>query len=123
MDWAALVAALVALLPAVPGCPYWCSMLLSMLARLRKHDFTACVPWDAHVAPLFTQILASFELPIGSASETSPFSRGTPRECLILFGNSLQAGLALCRPSPTGIVLLFPPATAQAVSAAHASVR
>ena len=73
VDWAALAAALVALLPAVPGCPYWSSALLSSLARLRKHDVACRVPWDEHVAPLFTHLLSCFELPIGSAAEVRPF--------------------------------------------------
>lgn len=91
VPWPELVREMFALLRAVPDCRYWSAVWMSTLARCAKHDVRARVDWAAHAGAGLAAALASFELPIGGAQGSPPWSRHPPREAAYLFGGEARS--------------------------------
>lgn len=66
-------------------CRYWDSLWYSLFSRLAKHDLQGLVDWPALLPQLFTRFMWAFEVPVGAASGTPPFSFPAPGLCQLLF--------------------------------------
>ncbi|KAL4431419.1 hypothetical protein ABPG75_006675 [Micractinium tetrahymenae] len=66
-------------------CRYWDSLWYNLFSRLAKHDVQGLVDWPTLLPQLFTRFMWAFEVPVGAASGTPPFSYPAPGLCQLLF--------------------------------------
>lgn len=76
-------------------CRYWDCLWYSLFSRLAKHDVTGLVDWPALLPPLFTRFMWAFEVPVGAATGSPPFSYPAPGLCQLVF-NAEQKSRSSC---------------------------
>ncbi|KAK9792661.1 hypothetical protein WJX73_001340 [Symbiochloris irregularis] len=62
---------------AVAPCDFFQHQALGFVARLAKHDCYGVVQWQKHMSVLYTHMLWSFHVPVGTATAKIPFGRGS----------------------------------------------
>lgn len=69
----------------------WQSLWFSLIARLAKHDVHGLVDWHSIVGLMVNRSLWAFNVPVGPASATPPFSAGALTIFEALFANDMQS--------------------------------
>lgn len=66
--------------PTLANAPEWDAAWLGLFCRVAKHQ-PAAVDWTPHLPYMFSRIVASFKLPLGSAAPQHPVERRCPHHC------------------------------------------
>ncbi|KAI3424360.1 hypothetical protein D9Q98_009913 [Chlorella vulgaris] len=72
-------------------CRYWDSLWFALFSRLAKHDVHGMVDWPVLLPQLYTRFMWAFEVPVGAATGSPPFSYPAPGLCQLLFNAELKS--------------------------------
>jgi len=93
-DWATWVGIWMELWGSVTHVHYWQALWMGLFARLIRHDVHGLVDWPKLVPELCNRYLWAFNLPVGSATSSPPFSGTAPGMCASLFGDYIGSRTA-----------------------------
>jgi hypothetical protein len=93
-DWATWAKEWMELWGSVTHVHYWQALWMGLFARLIRHDVHGLVNWPELVPALCNRFLWAFNLPVGSATSSPPFSGTAPGMCAALFGDYIGSRTA-----------------------------
>jgi len=93
-DWATWAGIWMELWGSVTHVHYWQALWMGLFARLIRHDVHGLVDWPKLVPELCNRYLWAFNLPVGSATSSPPFSGMAPGMCASLFGDYIGSRTA-----------------------------
>ncbi|KAH7621507.1 hypothetical protein Ndes2526B_g03845 [Nannochloris sp. 'desiccata'] len=93
-DWATWAGEWMELWGSVTHVHYWQALWMGLFARLIRHDIHGLVDWPKLVPELCNRFLWAFNLPVGSATSSPPFSGTAPGMCASLFGDYIGSRTA-----------------------------
>ncbi|KAK9818405.1 hypothetical protein WJX72_012161 [[Myrmecia] bisecta] len=70
---------------------YWNLLWMKLVARLAKHDTAGAIEWTPHLSRLYTHVLWGFQVPVGTATASLPYVRGSSGIVTALFVSELTA--------------------------------
>ena len=84
-EWGQWAVEWMSLWSSVTHIHYWQALWMGLFARLIRHDVHGLVNWAAMIPELANRFLWAFNLPVGTATASPPFSGAAPGMCVALF--------------------------------------